>query len=209
MRKSHEPVVPTARGDAPATPREWILAAVLFGMVVIDGLREGGFWHTDALVTAVASVAVLMVAVVVNPLDRRAGAVVVCATLLAAWWAIRAAGTGSISAFLPLGASFLAFAAAFAAVRPLRATTRQFAALAVAVLGAAGATVGFLGLIWRWFPSAAYVVRKVPLAINSRTRLNAKVEPDLRIPRTATPSQILLNCPMAAPGRLAHPPMCW
>jgi hypothetical protein len=154
MRKSHEPVVPTTRGDALATPREWVLAAVLFGMVVIDGVREGGFWHTDALVTAIASVVVLVIAVMVNPLDRRAGAVVACATLLAAWWAIRAVGTGSVSAFLPLGASMLAFAAAFAAVRPLQATTRHLAALAVAALGAAGATVGFLGLIWRWFPLA-------------------------------------------------------
>jgi hypothetical protein len=140
--------------EALAAPREWVLAAVLFGMLSIVGVREGGFWYADALVTAIASVVVLVIAVIVTPPDRRAGAVVACAVLLAAWWAIRAAATGSISAFLPLGASMLAFAAAFAAVRPLQTTTRQLAALAVAVLGAAGATVGFLGLILRWFPMA-------------------------------------------------------
>jgi hypothetical protein len=147
-------VVSTPPSNALAAPREWVLAAVLFGLLLIVGVREGGFWYADALLTAIASVVVLLIAVIVNPLDRRAGAVVVCAVLLAAWWAIRATATGSMSAFLPLGASMLAFAAALAAVRPLQARTKQLAALAVAVLGAAGATVGFVGLIFRWFPWA-------------------------------------------------------
>jgi hypothetical protein len=59
-----------------------------------------------------------------------------------------------LSDFLPLGASMLAFATAFATTRLLRAQTRQAAALGVACLGAAGAAVGFLGLTFRWFPMA-------------------------------------------------------
>ena len=56
--------------------------------------------------------------------------------------------------FLPLGASIIAFAAAFAAVRPLAGRARELAALAMVCLGAVGALVGFAGLIGRWSPLA-------------------------------------------------------
>jgi hypothetical protein len=52
---------------------------------------------------------------------------------------------GSVDAFLPFGASIVAFAAAFAAVRPLPERSRQAAALAVACLGANGALIGLAG----------------------------------------------------------------
>jgi hypothetical protein len=105
-------------------------------------------------VTGAAALVLLVAAVIVTPMDRRNAAVVACILLLAGWWLFRAAATGAPGNFLPLGASMLAFAAAFAAVRPLRVQARQVAALSVACLGAAGAVVGFLGLIFRWFPMA-------------------------------------------------------
>lgn len=134
--------------------REWAVAAVLFGLMLADGIRQGGFWRADALVAAVAAVAILVVAIVVAPPDRRSWLAIISVVLLAVWWFIRAQGSGSLAQFLPLGASFLAFAAAFAAVRALRGRPREAAALGIACLGAAGALIGFAGLVWRWYPMA-------------------------------------------------------
>jgi hypothetical protein len=143
------------RPAAVASPTtQWIVAALLFGLMLVDGVREGGFWHADALVAAVGSIVLLLAAVVLNPLDRRSGSVVAALILLAVWWGIRAATAESVGDVLPFGASCLAFATAFAAVRPLRGPAREVAGLGVAWLGAAGSLVGFAGLIWRWFPMA-------------------------------------------------------
>ena len=145
----------TPRPAATASPiTQWVAAALLFGLMLVDGIREGGFWHADAFVAAAASIVLLLAAAVWNPLDRRSGTVVVALLLLAAWWGIRAVTAESIGQVLPLGASCLAFASAFAAVRPLRGRARQVAGFGAASLGAAGSLVGFAGLIWRWFPLA-------------------------------------------------------
>ena len=143
-------------GSAPAESptREWIVAALLFGLLFLVGVRQGGFWHGDALLAATGSIVLLVAAAVAKPLDRRALSVVAALVLLALLWGLRAATTGSLSAVLPFGASCLACASAYAAVRPLRGRARQLAGLAVACLGAAGSLVGFAGLIWRWFPLA-------------------------------------------------------
>ncbi len=133
---------------------QWVVAALLFVLLLVDGIREGGFWHSDALLAAVGSIALLLAAAVLHPLDRRSGTVVGALILLAVWWGIRAVTAESLSQVLPLGASCLAFACAFAAVRPLRGPARQVAGVAVASLGGAGSLVGFAGLIWRWFPMA-------------------------------------------------------
>jgi O-antigen ligase len=140
--------------SADSATREWVVAALIFGLMLIDGVREGGFWHPDAGIAAAGSVVLLVVAAVINPLDRRSRSVVAALVLLASWWGIRAATTGSLGDVLPLGATCLAAAAAFAAVRSLRGADRQVAALGVVWLGAAGSLVGFAGLLWRWFPMA-------------------------------------------------------
>ena len=132
----------------------FLLAAPLFALMFLVGVREGGFWHADALVAAVGSVVLLVAAAISHPFDRRAICVVAALVALALWWGARADITGSLSAALPFGASCLACAGAYAVVRPLRGPPRQLAGLAVACLGAAGALVGFAGLIWRWFPLA-------------------------------------------------------
>jgi hypothetical protein len=137
-----------------ASPITQGVAALLFVLMLVDGLREGGFWHADAFAAAVGSTILLLAAAAMHPFDRRSGTVVGALILLAAWWAIRAATAESTGQFLPLGASCLAFAGAFAAVRPLGGTAKQLAGLGVAVLGAAGSLAGFAGLVWRWNPMA-------------------------------------------------------
>jgi hypothetical protein len=129
-------------------------AALLFGLAVVAGVRDGGFWASDALAVAVLSLLVLAAATTAAPRDR-AGILVTGSLLLcASWWFLRAVTAGSADAFLPFGASILAFAAAFTAVRPLPERSRQVAALAVACLGATGALIGLAGLAWRWYPMA-------------------------------------------------------
>ena len=141
-------------GSTDSSLREWVVAAILFGLLIVEGLRQGGFWRTDALVAAVAAVGLLVAAILVAPPDRRSWWAIGSVLSLALWWLVRAQTSGSLAQFLPLGASFLAFAAAFAAVRPLKGRSRDVAALGVACLGAVGALVGFAGLIWRWYPMA-------------------------------------------------------
>jgi hypothetical protein len=131
-----------------------LLPALLFGLSMIVGVRDGGFWPADASIAAAASLVLLVAAAVARPFDRRALGVVAALVALALWWGVRADTTASVGAVLPFGASCLACAAAYAVVRPLRGAHRQLAGLAVACLGAAGALVGFAGLIWRWFPLA-------------------------------------------------------
>jgi len=140
--------------SAGAPVRGWVVAAILFGLMLVEGLREGGFWRADAFVVAVAAAGFLLVAVVVTPPDLRGSMVIVSILLLTLWWFVRAGIAGSPVQFLPLGASFLAFAAAFAVVRPLSGRAREAAGLGVACLGAAGALAGFAGLTWRWYPMA-------------------------------------------------------
>jgi hypothetical protein len=134
--------------------RGWVIAGLLFGLLLIAGVREGGFWPTDAFVVAAGSIVLLAAAVVTNPLDRRAFAVVAALVSLALWWGVRASTAESLSAVLPFGAGCLACASAYAAVRALRGRSRQLAALGIACLGAAGGLIGFAGLVWRWFPLA-------------------------------------------------------
>ena len=131
-----------------------MLAALLFGLLVVAGLRQGGFWPADAFVVALGAAGVLLAAAVVVPPDRRGLLVVGSILLLAAWWLTRAVTAGPPEHFLPLGASMLAFAAAFVATRPLSGRARELAGLGVACLGTVGALLGFAGLIGRWFPLA-------------------------------------------------------
>ncbi len=142
-----------ARTDEPA-PLLVLLAVLVYGLAVVAGVREGGFWPRDALIVAVASLVLLAATTIAAPRDRPGLLVTGSLLLFALWWLLRAVTAASPAAFLPLGASIFAFAAAFAVIRPLRGPPRHLAALAVAGLGAAGSAVGFAGLAWRWFPMA-------------------------------------------------------
>ena len=142
--------LPAARVHA----TDWVVPALVFVLAVSAGLQRGGFWPAEAAEVALVSLALLVVAVMVRPLDRRSSLLVGSLVVLGLWWAIRAVVASSGAGFLPFGGSILAFAAAFAAVRPLVGRAREFAALAVALLGSVCALIGFAGLIWRWYPMA-------------------------------------------------------
>ena len=133
--------------------RRFVPALVLV-LAAVAGWRDGGFWHTEALAVALIAGGLLIAALVAAPPDRGGASVIGSLGLLAVWWYIRSITAGSGTDFLPLGASIIAFTAAFAAVRPLPVRGREVAALSMATLGAVGALVGFAGLIWRWFPAA-------------------------------------------------------
>jgi O-Antigen ligase len=143
-----------APGAKTSAPTLVVLAALLYGLALVAGLRDGGFWPRDALVVAVTSLVLLAVATIAGPRDRAGLLVTGGLLLLALWWLLRAVTAASPAAFLPFGASILAFAAAFAVVRPLRDRARERAAVAVGCLGAATSAVGLAGLVWRWFPMA-------------------------------------------------------
>lgn len=133
---------------------EWAIATVVFGLAVVAAWRQGGFWDGEAFVVGLVSLGALLAACAVTHPDRRGGLVLAGLGLLASWWLVRSVSAGTARSFLPLGASVLAFAAAFAAVRGLNGRAREIAGLALAGLGAAVATVGFVGLVWRWYPMA-------------------------------------------------------
>src|SRR5580700_11396975 len=97
--------------QAPPDARQWVLAALLFGFLVVAGLRQGGFWPAAAFVVAMACIGVLLAAAVLVPPDRPGLLVAGSTVLLAAWWLARAVTSGTPESFLPLGASMLAFAA--------------------------------------------------------------------------------------------------
>ena len=143
------PGAPSAEGL-----RQWVLAATVFGLMLVEGYREGGFWPADALLVALASVVVLGIAMVLAPPDRRSILLVGSVVALSLWWLVRAIDVGTARTFLPLGASILGFGAAFVAVRPLTGRARELSGLGMASLGGAGALIGFAGLIWRWYPMA-------------------------------------------------------
>lgn len=137
-----------------SSSRSGMIAVALFGLLLIAGVREGGFWPTDAFIAATGALVLLVAAAATNPFDRRALGVVVPLVALALWWGVRASTAESLSAVLPFGASCLACASGFAVVRALRGGTRQLAGLGIAALGAVGSLAGFAGLLWRWFPLA-------------------------------------------------------
>ncbi len=140
--------------DRPDRIDRRVVPGLVLVLAAVAGWRDGGFWHAEALAVALIAGVLLVAALVAAPPDRRSGYVIGSLGLLAVWWYIRSVTAGTGTDFLPLGASIIAFAAAFAAVRPLPARGREVAALAMASLGAVGALVGFAGLIWRWFPVA-------------------------------------------------------
>jgi O-Antigen ligase len=142
------------RGGRPDRLDRRVLPGLVLVLTAVAGLRDGGFWPAEALAVALIAAVLLVAALVVAPPDRRSAFVLASLGLLALWWYVRSVTAGPGAHFLPLGASIVAFAAAFAAVRPLIGRAREHAALAMAGLGAVAALAGFAGLIWRFVPLA-------------------------------------------------------
>jgi hypothetical protein len=150
-----DPAVPGELALADRTNEAAGLAGlILAGLVLAECVRDGGFWHGDALIVAVLSTVVLAGWRWLAPLDRRGWAVVSSLVALAAWWLVRAASAHLLTHFVPFGASLLGGAAAFVVVRSLHAAQRAVAALVVALVGAGVAVSGFVGLMARWNPLA-------------------------------------------------------
>jgi len=122
--------------------------------MIVEAIRDGGFWKPDALVVTLVALTFLAVLLAGQTRNRQNWTMVASFSLLALWWLVRAALAGTPSSFLPLGASTLGFTVAFVTVRPLTRTQREVAGLGVAALGGVGALVGFAGLTWRWYPMA-------------------------------------------------------
>lgn len=140
----------TARDPASA----WAVVTLLFAVAVAAALRDGAFWSGQARLVSIASLVLGAAALVMRRPDRRTALVLVGLLVLGAWWLLRAGTTGSLGAFLPLGAGIVAFAAAYASVRLLSGSARDSAALAMVGLGAGCALLGFVGLTWRITPLA-------------------------------------------------------
>src|SRR5580698_3730399 len=64
LRPSRNPTQLVAAADVLPPAREWVVAAALYGLMLVVGVREGGFWQTDALVTLLASLICLIIAFV-------------------------------------------------------------------------------------------------------------------------------------------------
>lgn len=151
---SPRPGAPPVESSAVGSTWTWLPAVVVAGLLIVETLRQGGFWHADAGVVAMASL-VVVGALLFVARPRRAELVLVASlVLLDLWWLDRAHAAGSTGRFLPFGASILGFLAAFLATRGLSRAHKEVAAGVVAVLGAGVALLGFVGLVWRWDPLA-------------------------------------------------------
>ena len=154
MTRTSNPMSTPTASPTELRQSEWVCAAVIYALLILEGWREGGFWSTDAFTVAIVSLVTLGVSLVWDRPDPRGLILVGSVLALATWWFIRAVATGDVARFLPLGASMLGFAASYAATRPLVGKGRQMAGLGVAAIGGLGALVGLIGLVWRWFPMA-------------------------------------------------------
>lgn len=131
-----------------------VLAAVLTGLFIAAVVRHGAFYTDDATLVAVVSGALVLARLVLGA-DRRALVVAAGVSALALWWLARASAYHVTVAFLPLGASMVAFLGAFLVVRALAPGQRPAAALALVGVIAGAATVGLVAMVARWYPQAA------------------------------------------------------
>ena len=144
---SEPPAPPTGRATSPAGAAT--LAAVIIGVLAATLYRHGGFYPVDAFGVAVLSVPLAGAGLVWNR-DRHGLAVAVGLGGLAGWWLIRALMEGRPGAFLPFGASVLAFVAAYLVVGSLVGRDRARVATAVVALAAVVAGAGLVGVLGRW-----------------------------------------------------------
>lgn len=116
-------------------------------------MRQGAFYPRDAFVVAVCSIVLVAMCFPGRdsaPARRVTIALLACAT----WWFVAAALHGRTASFLPLGASFLGFAAAFVVIRSLTPANQLVSARVVATAGACAAAVGLVACALRWYPLA-------------------------------------------------------
>ena len=144
------PDAPAPTDDVSASPAgAAALAAVLLGVLAAATLRHGGFYPADAFGVVIVAVPLTVAGLAWNR-DRRGLVVGVAFSALAGWWLVRAVMERRPAAFLPLGASILAFVAALLVVRCLVLRDRARVAVAVVAVAAAVGATGLVGVLGRW-----------------------------------------------------------
>jgi len=144
---SEAPAPPPGRAASPAGAAT--LAAVIIGVLAATLYRHGGFYPADAFGVVILSVPLVAAGLVWNR-DRHGLAVAVGFGGLAGWWLVRALMERRPAAFLPFGASVLAFAGAYLVVRSLVGRDRARLAAAVVALAAVVGAAGLVGVLGRW-----------------------------------------------------------
>jgi hypothetical protein len=142
--------VDDATADAATSPPVVAgVAAVLVGVLAGALFRQGTFYPVEAFGMAVLCVVAVAV-VLVGHRDRYGLAVTATLGGLTGWWLARAVADHDPAAFLPLGASFLAFLAPYLVVRCLSTRDRVRLAAVVVAIGSLLAAAGAVGVLARW-----------------------------------------------------------
>lgn len=127
--------------------------AALAGLTVVAIVRRGAFHRVDALV--VAAGAAVLLAMGVSRSGRPSRLAAGAAVAFAGWWLIAAGNHGEWGAFLPLGASAVAFAAGVTVTSRLSCTARAVAAQILVGLIGLTSLSGLTAVAFRLFPFAA------------------------------------------------------
>jgi hypothetical protein len=150
-KASTAPAGVPAGGSGQSTTAVAAMAAVLVGILAGALYRQGTFYPAEAFGMAVlCAVAVAVVVVLAGHRDRHGLLVVTALGGLTGWWLARSLAEHSLAAFLPLGASFLAFLAAYLVVRCLVTRDRSRLAVAVVAVGTVLACSAVIGVLGRW-----------------------------------------------------------
>ena len=150
---------PAADGSSPMSASPPVaagLAAVVVGVVAGALYLQGAFYPVDAFGMSVVALGLVAAGVAWNR-DRHGLSVSAALGGLAAWWFARAVAEHTPGAFLPFGASVLAFLAAYLVVRALADRDRTRVALALVGVGAVLAGAGVVGVLGRWTPLTQHV----------------------------------------------------
>jgi hypothetical protein len=124
-------------------------AAVVVGLLAGALYLQGTFYPVDAFGITVLALGLVAAGVAWNR-DHHGVAVSLATGGLATWWFVRSIGVHSPAAFLPFGASVVAFLGGFLVLRALADRDRARSGLALVAVGAVLAASGLLGVLLRW-----------------------------------------------------------
>jgi len=131
------------------------LSAVVIGVLVGALYLQGTFYPVDAFGISVLAAGLVAAGVSWNR-DRHGRSVTLAFGGLAGWWFVRAVSEHNPGAFLPFGASVLAFLAAYLVLRALVDHDRARIVLALVAVGALVAGAGVAGVLGRWMSLAQH-----------------------------------------------------
>lgn len=135
---------------APVSPPKVAgLSAVIIGLLAGALYLQGTFYPVDAFGVSIVALGLIAAGVAWNR-DRHGRSVAMTFGGLAAWWFARAVAEHTPGAFLPFGASVLAFLAAYLVLRALADQDRGRVVLALVSVGALLAAAGVAGVLGRW-----------------------------------------------------------